>query len=101
MVSPLVSRCQFQPDIYLLGAGDEDAGKGGRHAPQVRCVRWPVGLMVPVPGPDGKSAPLVGGWEETFSQGSSLFYQSSVSKETSSHFQLAALGKYQRGWVGH
>lgn len=48
--------------------------------------------MAPVPGPDGKAASLEGGQEETFSQGSSLFYQSSMSKETFS-FSVSSSGK--------
>lgn len=38
MVSPLASHCQFQSDIYLLGDGGEDGGKGGSHDPQMGGV---------------------------------------------------------------
>lgn len=49
------------------------------------------GPRCPSSWPDGMSASLEGGQEEAISQGRSLFYQSSMSKGTSSHLQLASV----------
>lgn len=75
-----------------------------RHAP-VWGVRMKMELgeelLAPLPQPDGKSASVEEGQKETFSRGTPLFYQSSISKGTSSHLQLDLYRKYQRGWAEH